>query len=122
MGEDFFRNPLELKVGSLEHFPEKMRSFARGSTTASSLTTFGISSSLRTTRRSSKASTTLLLSLRARLGGELAYEKDLYAVPVVATVNYSTKNLELLETSDWLKLPGNRVLVKFPPAAPAAEG
>jgi hypothetical protein len=30
------------------------------------LTTFGISSSLRTTRRSSKASTTLLLSLRAR--------------------------------------------------------
>jgi hypothetical protein len=54
--------------------------------------------------------------------GQLAYVKDLYAVPVVATVNYSTKNLELLETSDWLKLPGNRVLVKFPPAAPAAEG
>ena len=25
-----FRNPLELKVGSLEHFPEKMRSFAMG--------------------------------------------------------------------------------------------
>jgi hypothetical protein len=30
------------------------------------------------------------------------------------TVNYSTANLEHLETHDWLKNPGNRVVVKFP--------
>ena len=63
-----------------------------------------------------------LVEFASTPGGQLAYEKDFYAVPVVATVNYSANNLELLETSDWLKLPGNRVLVKFPLAAPAAEG
>ena len=36
-------------------------------------------------------------------------------------VNYSTANLELLETHDWLKSPTNRVLVHWPVTS-AAEG
>jgi hypothetical protein len=117
-----FRNPLELKVGSLEHFPEKMRSFARGVHDGLILDDIRDLKFLENHQEKLQGKYDALVEFASTPGGQLAYEKDLYAVPVVATVNYSTKNLELLETSDWLKLPGNRVLVKFPPAAPAAEG
>ena len=48
-------------------------------------------------------------------GGQCAYEKYLFCIPLVVTVNYSTRHLGLLETCDWLKLPSNRVLVQWPP-------
>ena len=51
-------------------------------------------------------------------GGELAYWKDLFAVPVVATCNYTTKNLGFLDTDDFLANPENRTLLNFPPAPP----
>ena len=50
-------------------------------------------------------------------GGELAYWRGLFAVPVVATCNESTKNFRFLEDDDFLSLPENRVLLHFPPAA-----
>ena len=45
-------------------------------------------------------------------GGSCAYHLDLFAIPIVATINYSTKNRELLNTHDWLGNAGNRVLVE----------
>ena len=51
-------------------------------------------------------------------GGVCAYQKYLYQVPVAVTINYSTANLEYLETHGWLKNSGNRVLVTFPIAPP----
>lgn len=46
-------------------------------------------------------------------GGTCAYSKDLYAVPIVITVNYSTANLSFLDTHDWLSAPANRLVVTF---------
>ena len=43
----------------------------------------------------------------------LRYSKYLFKVPIVATANYSTKNLNFLETHDWLSKPGNRTVVHF---------
>ena len=43
--------------------------------------------------------------------GQCAYEKDLFAVPLVITANLSTLNRELLETDDWLGNHRNRVVV-----------
>ena len=40
--------------------------------------------------------------------------RDLFAVPIVATINYSTKNLDYLETHDWLGREANRTIVQFP--------
>ena len=54
-------------------------------------------------------------------GGQLAYFKDLWAVPFVATANFSTANSHLLEQDDFLKNEGNRVLLKFPPPEWEAE-
>ena len=47
-------------------------------------------------------------------GGVCAFKKDLFAIPIVITINFSTKNLSFLETCDWLSLPENRVVVDFP--------
>ena len=46
-------------------------------------------------------------------GGQCNYQKYLFRVPIVATINYSTLNLEFLETHDWLSKAGNRVVVNF---------
>ena len=46
--------------------------------------------------------------------------KDLFAVPIVATINNITKNRHLLESDDWLSNPGNRVLLSWP-VGPAAD-
>ena len=54
-------------------------------------------------------------------GGQCAYSKYLFKVPFAVTCNYDAKNLELLETSDWLGNGGNRVLVTFP-LGQASEG
>ena len=37
----------------------------------------------------------------------------MFKVPIVATANYSTKNLNFLEIHDWLSKPGNRTVVHF---------
>ena len=47
-------------------------------------------------------------------GGVCAFKKDLFAIPIVITINFSTKNVSFLETCDWLSLPENRVVVDFP--------
>ena len=49
-------------------------------------------------------------------GGQCAYERDLVAVPIVATINNTTKKHQLLESDDWLSNPGNRVLLSWPVA------
>ena len=38
----------------------------------------------------------------------------MFAIPVVVTINYTTKNLHYLETNDFLGNAGNRTVVTFP--------
>ena len=44
-----------------------------------------------------------------------AFKKYLFAVPIIATANYSTANLGLLEQHDWLGNKDNRIVVHFQP-------
>ena len=46
----------------------------------------------------------------------------MFRVPIVATLNFSTANLAMLETDDWLSKPGNRVLVQYTGWGGSAEG
>ena len=48
-------------------------------------------------------------------GGQCAFRRWLFRVPFVATVNYSTSNLRMLETDDFLACARNRVVVEWPP-------
>eukprot|EP00973_Karenia_brevis_P011347 1536324-Karenia_brevis.AAC.1 len=59
-----------------------------------------------------------LIEFASTPGGGLSYELDLYAVPFVLTMNYDTKNRQLLEESDWLSKRENVVLVQWPPPQP----
>lgn len=54
-----------------------------------------------------------LVEFESTAGGTCAYHVDLFGVPVVATINDSTKNLQYLESHDWLGNPGNRALVRM---------
>ena len=45
-------------------------------------------------------------------GGKCRYHLDLFAIPIVVTINYSTKNRNLLSTHDWLGNPANREVVE----------
>ena len=50
--------------------------------------------------------------------GNFAFSLDLYGIPIVVTINGTTRNQSLLETDDFLGNPENRVVVDFPlPAA-----
>ena len=55
-----------------------------------------------------------LVEFASTPGGQLAHTKDLFALPVVVTANYDTKNRDLLTTSDWLGRDANRVLLTWP--------
>ena len=54
-------------------------------------------------------------------GGQLAYERDLFAIPIVATINNCTQNLNFLESDDWLGNSGNRVVLEWPVAPSAGQ-
>ena len=58
-----------------------------------------------------------LVEFASTPGGQLAYAKDLYAVPIVVTANFDTAGRQLLQESDWLSRPENVVLVPYPPPA-----
>ena len=116
-----FKNPLEAKVGDFEHFPDKLRQFKRGWHDGLIL------DDLRDLRWLVKHQDKLQgkyndhLEFGSTPGGTCAYTLDLFAVPVVVTANYSTRNLQLLETDDFLSNPRNRVLVHFKGLAGASE-
>ena len=45
--------------------------------------------------------------------GDYAYDQYLFAVPIVVTVNNSTKNLDYFDSHDWLGKPANRVVINY---------
>ena len=55
-----------------------------------------------------------LVEFATTQGGALSFTKYLFRVPVVITVNRSTRNLEFLESHDWLKRADNCVLLRWP--------
>ena len=115
--QTLFKNPLVLKVGNLEHFPETMRQFDRDVHDGIVLDDLRDLRFLVTHQDKVQGKYNAEVEFASTPGGGLAYFRDLYAVPVVATCNYSTVNLDLLETDDFLGHPENRTLIRFPPAS-----
>lgn len=109
--KSLFKNPLELKIGTLEFFPDAMRSFKRGVHDGLVLDDVRDLQFLVNHQEKLQGKYDCLVEFGSTAGGTCAYQRDLFGVPVVATVNFSTKHLEYLECHDWLANPGNRVLV-----------
>ena len=119
--KSLFKNPLECKVGPLIHFfPEKMRTFNSKQHDAIILDDVRDLEFLRYHQEKLQGKYDYAVEFASTPGGKCSYEKDLFCIPIVATVNFSTANLSYLETDDFLKLPKNRVVLDFPPQSPGS--
>ena len=119
--KSLFRNPLELKIGSLAHFPDGMRSCVRGFHDGIVLDDIRDLRFLvaHQDKLQGKYDAFFGVEFGSTPGGQLAYRKDLFAVPIVVTINGTTENQDLLANDDFLGNAGNRIVVEFPLAAPA---
>ena len=113
--KSLFRCPLEVKVGPLmEYFPDTMRRFVRGKHDAIILDDIRDCKFFIRHQDKLQGKYDSLVEFASTPGGQCAYSHDLFAIPIVATINYATANRDLLETDDWLGNAGNRVLLTWP--------
>ena len=112
--KSLFSNPLEVKVGTLEHFPDKMRDFDRQRHDGLVLDDVRDLQFLSDHQDKLQGKYDSRVEFASTPGGTCAYKKYLYAVPTVVTFNHSTANLQYLLLHDWLKHEKNRFLVEFP--------
>ena len=111
-----FKNALELEIGGLTHFPEKMREYDEDKHDALILDDLRDLHFLREHQEKIQGNYRKEVEFASTQGGTCAFSRNLWAVPVVATCNYDTKNLQYLETDDWLSKKENRVVVHWPPS------
>ena len=111
--KSLFKCPLELKVGSLAQFPEGMRAFDRSKHDGIVLDDVRDLTFLVQHQEKLQGKYDYSPEFASTPGGQCSFQKDLFAVPIVATINNSTKNLKLLLTDDFLAHEGNRVYVKY---------
>lgn len=109
--KSLFKRPLVVGVGDLEHFPDGMRQFQRGhhdGVVLDDLRDFFFCVKHQE-KLQGKVDTTV--EFASTPGGQCAYQKWLWRVPVVVTANYTTRNRDLLQNNDFLANPENRVVV-----------
>jgi len=119
--KSLFRNPLELKIGALACFPERMRSFQRGVHDGIVLDDVRDLHFVINNQDKLQGKYDAEVEFASTQGGHLSYKKDLFAIPIVITANLTTENLDYLDVNDFLGNESNRVVVRFPvwPAPPA---
>ena len=112
--KSLFSNPLVPRIGTLEHFPDSMRAFDRSKHDGIVLDDLRDLLFLHSHQDKIQGKYDSEVEFASTAGGTCAYYKDLFAVPFVATINYSTKNLDALDVNDFLSQPANRVVVRWP--------
>ena len=110
-----FKNPLEVKVGTLEQFPVGMKQFSRKLHDGVVLDDVRDLAWIVRHQEKLQAKYDAAVEFGTTPGGQCAYFRWLYRVPTVITANFTTKNLDLLDSDDFLANSGNRVVVRFPP-------
>ena len=106
-----FNNPLELKIGTLAHFPEGMRAFNRKKHDAVVLDDCRDFAFLVHHQEKLQGKSDARVEFASTPGGQCSYVKWLHRVPIVATANYTTANRQLLDIDDFLGNRANRVLL-----------
>ena len=109
-----FRNALELKIGTLGEFPDAMRGFDRREHDGLVLDDIRDAAFLVRHQEKIQGKYNSIIEFAETPGGTCVYSKDMWAVPIIATMNHSTANLHLFQTDDFLSNPENRVLLTWP--------
>lgn len=108
-----FSKPLELKVGSLQTFPDGMRAFRRKVHDGIILDDIRDMAFITDNQDKLQGKYDARVEFATTQGGTCAYGEYLFATPVVFTCNYSTANLAFLHSHDWLGKDLNRVVVQW---------
>jgi hypothetical protein len=111
--KSLFERPLELKIGALDFFPDKLRQFKRGHHDGVVLDDVRDLNFLVLHQDKLQGKWDTELEFGSTAGGTCAFLVDWFCMPLVVTVNYSTKNMHLLHTDDWLSKPANRCVVNY---------
>ena len=112
--KSLFKAPLELKIGALDQLPEAMRRFSRKVHDALVLDDVRDAYFFVRHQEKLQGKYDARIEFGTTLGGQCSYSHWLWRVPIVATVNHTTANLDLLDTDDFLGNAENRVVVRFP--------
>ena len=110
--KSLFKAPLELKIGTLDHFPDGMRAFSRKKHDAVVLDDCRDFGFLVRHQEKLQGKSDANIEFASTPGGQLAYSKWLHRVPIVVTANHTTKNPQLLDDDDFLGNGDNRVLIR----------
>ena len=110
-----FKNPLELRVGTLAYFPEAMRKFDKTKIDGIVLDDVRDLAFLSEHQEKLQGKYSGPVEFASTPGGMCAYWRDLFRVPVVVTVNNSTRNLGFLApgTHDFLGKKENVHFLQF---------
>ena len=111
--KSLFKSPLELKIGALDQFPEAFRRFSRKVHDAVVLDDVRDAYFFVLHQEKLQGKYNGVVEFASTAGGTCAFWKDLWKVPVVLTVNNSTRNLSILATDDFCSKPANVVFLSF---------
>ena len=112
--KSIFAQLYELKIGSLMYFPDGTRGFNRRAHDGLVLDDVRDLRVLADRQDKLQGKYDAAVEFASTPGGACSYTKFTFAVPIVVTINCSTKNLTCLESHDWLGNASNRVVVQSP--------
>jgi len=110
--KSLFKSPLQLDVGTLEHFPDGIRNFDRKRHDGIVLDDVRDFYFLVYHQEKLQGKVERSVTFAEAPSGGYAHRKWLWKVPIVVTANFSTMNQQLLHTDDFLSHHENRVVVR----------
>ena len=112
LAKSWFRNPLAMKVGELlSSFPAKMRGFDRRLHDGIVLDDVRDLLFIENFQHVFQGKSDEECWFAETTGGTCTYSKLVFRVPFVATINKSTRNLEFLESHDYIANPANCIVL-----------
>ena len=108
-----FKNPLKIEIGVLAQLPDTMRQLDRKRYDGLVMDDIRDLDFVVRHREKLQGKYDALAEFATTPGGQCAFCKDLFKLPVVATINNSTRNLQYLLTDDFVSNKDNVVLLSF---------
>ena len=110
--KSLFSRPLQLDIGTLDHFPNAMRNFDRAVHDAIVLDDIRDFKFLVHHQEKIQGKVDRVVSFGETPCGGYAYSHWLWRIPIVVTANFTTKGRDMLYNDDFLGHPDNRVVVQ----------